>query len=105
MSWLRSYLMRMGIGYVKFDGSEAELWREAMRHVPLSCRWFGRSVAVSELDAQFGDWLEWRSARKLVREGDRIWPFLINPWTMAMRKGYVIVRDGKPIGGVLTELS
>ena len=40
-----------------------------------------------------------------MRPGDRIWPFLINPWTSAMRAGYVVVRRGEPVSVVVTAVS
>jgi hypothetical protein len=105
MSWLRRKLIRFGVGYFRSNGTEEEFWREAMRHAPFAYRWCGKSIAVADLDAQLGHHAEWIVLRKQIEAGDRIWPFAINPDTSAMRTGYVVVRKGKAIGGVVTIVS
>jgi hypothetical protein len=91
--------------FVELDGTEESLWRAAMRHAPLSYRWFGRSLTIMELDLQMRDAPQWLAAKKSIQAGDRIWPFVFNSNTLAMRKGYVIVRKGKPITGIVTVVS
>jgi hypothetical protein len=94
--------MQMGIGYVTFTGDEQQLWRAAMRHAPVSFRWFGRSLSPDDLDAELDDSGRWETAKQAYQPGDKIWPFVINPDTMAMRLGYVIVRNRQPVTGVVT---
>lgn len=101
LRWLNRFLVRRGIWYVKFTGDEQQLWREAMRHAPPSFRWFGRSLTAEDLDQELHD-PEWQRVRDTIQPGDKIWPFLINPWTLAMRAGYVIVRRGKPVNSMVT---
>ena len=111
LRWLYWWLIRRGIWYVRWVGQEEQLWREAMRHAPLSYRWFGRSLTVVEIDEDRAidglprDWPAWRTVKEQLQPGDKIWPFVVNPWTMAMRAGYVVVRRGKPITGVVTVVS
>src|SRR5688500_6700184 len=85
LSLLYERRVRSGEWYVKLNGDDAQLAREAARHVPPSFRWLRRSVSAAEVDEQVGDRPEWQAAKKLMRREDRIWPFLINPWTSAMR--------------------
>jgi len=98
-------MVRRGDWYVKLDGTAAQLAREAVRHVPPSYRWLGRSAAAAEVDDQAGGRPEWHAAKASQRPGDRIWPFLINPWTSAMRAGYVVVRRGVPQSVIVTAVS
>lgn len=95
LRWLYRRMVSQGAWYVEFDGTEAMLAREAMRHAPISYRWFGRSLTVAQIDSAYQEWSEWRVIKLKIQPNDRVWPFVINPWTMAMRAGYVIVRDGK----------
>jgi hypothetical protein len=97
LRWLYRRMVNLGVWYIKFDGTEAMLSREAIRHAPMSYRWFGRSLTVAQIDSAYQERSEWRSIKLKIKPNDRIWPFVINPWTMAMRAGYVIVRDGKAV--------
>lgn len=99
--WIRFILQRFGVGYVKFRGDDHHFWSAAMRNAPISFRWFGRSISPSDLDLRFPDFDQWVKARKEFKEGDKIWPFVINPNTMAMRVGFVIVRNCEPITGIV----
>jgi hypothetical protein len=92
-------------GQIRHIEDEQQLWYEAMRHVPISYRWFGRTIDVERIDAALGEMPEWLTARKELQAGDKIWPFSINPGTLAMRQGYVIVRDGRFMSGVVTVVS
>jgi hypothetical protein len=105
LRWLRRCLLNYGVGYVTMGGDEAQFWPEAMRHAPISYRWLGSSVSLDEIDAELRTSSEWSAVRKRYQHGDRIWPFIINPDTMAMRLGYVIVRNGKPVAGIITIVS
>lgn len=97
--------MERGIGYVRLSGDSLEFWRQAMRHSPVSFRWFGRSLNPDDLAEELSGREQWRIAMEQYQAGDKIWPFIINPNTLAMRLGYIIVRDGKPVTGVVTLVS
>jgi len=106
LRWLYNLLgSRYGLWYVKLIGGEEQLWREAMRHAPLSYRLFGRTLSVIEIDKELGGSAPWHELKAKMRPGDKVWPFLINPWTLAMRAGYVVVRRRRPVSGVVVVLS
>lgn len=102
LRWLYRGLVHRGIWYVKFDGTEDQLRRQAAKHVPFSYRWFGRTLTVAEIDAAHCEWPAWNTVKQQLQPKDRICPFLINPWTLAMRAGYVVMRKGKAIAVLLT---
>lgn len=108
LRWLYRMRVRQGLWYIKLDGTREQLCREAVRHAPLSYRWFGRSLTTDNVDRQLSigsasrEWLELRNA---LQPGDKIWPFVINPWTTSMRAGYVVVRARKGIATILTLVS
>jgi hypothetical protein len=102
---IRRLLNRLGIGYVRLDGSEAMLWSQAARHAPLLYRLFRRSVAVADLDARLNDFREWQQLKTQLLPDDLIWPFTFNQGTLAMRQGFVVIRSGKPVAGLVTIVS
>ena len=102
---IRRLLQRLLSPCVTLDGTERQFWSVAASRAPLAYRWFGRSIAVAELDAQYPDFDQWLELRANVQSTDRIWPFTINPNSMAMRRRFVVVRDGSPIGGIVTIVS
>jgi hypothetical protein len=88
------------------DAANAEhaFWQKAMKGLPWF-RWFRRPVPVEELDARLQGMLksEWESLRAKIQPGDKIWPFEIHVRRyLGMRKGFVVVRRGEPIGGIVT---
>lgn len=87
----------MGIGYVVLRRDEEALWSLASKHVPL----FGSPISTGEVDKILESWQEWVLLRTHILPSDRIYPFAINLDTMAMRLGYVVLRNGKPIGGIV----
>jgi len=106
LRWLRSGLMRFGIGDVKFTGNEDDFLRSAHKHIPFLSRWFGKRVDLTDLERRYGPNSErqnrswdrtWQEFRAEVREGDSIYPFAINFDTLAMRLGFVVVRSGRPV--------
>jgi len=105
LRWMRCRLIGFGIGYVKFNGDAQQLWRAAMRHAPITFRWFGRSLTPNDLESELDGNEQWAIVKQQYESGDRIWPFVINPDTLAMRLGYVIVRNRKPVTGVVTVVS
>ena len=88
--------------YIELDGTEHGLWAAAASRIPFAYRWLGRSVSLDEMNTHFQDFQPWCDLRATLESGDRICPFTINPNTSGMRQGYVVIRDGKPIGGIVT---
>jgi hypothetical protein len=101
LRWLYRNLIEHGVWYVKLDGTEDQLLLQAAKHVPFSYRWFGRTLTVAEIDAAHREWSAWNTIKQQLQPEDRICPFLINPWTLAMRAGYVVMRKGKAIAVLL----
>lgn len=101
----RFLITRILSPYVTLDGSYLQLWLLAASRAPVAYRWFGRTVDVADLDAEYGDFDDWLALRSRLQSGDRLWPFTINPYSMSMRKGFVAIRDGKPFGGFVTIVS
>lgn len=95
---------RFEISYVKLGVSEHKFWQIAARHVPFSYRWFPRSLSLSDVDAKLSSG-EWEELKSQIKGGDKICRFGINPDSMAMRRGYVVIRRRKPIGGIIVEVS
>lgn len=89
--------------------TESEFWNEAAsRGLP----WFRslrRSIPIEQVDREMNgsrlqpDWQELKSA---MEPNDEIWPFHLNVRKyLGMRRGYIVLRNGKPIGGLIIELS
>jgi hypothetical protein len=98
---LRRWLLLRGVGYVSFGKTEEEFWIVASKRIPL----FSRPLTVEEVDRAYDHSKQWISLRAQLQAGDTIHPFAINVDTMAMRLGYVVLRKGKAIGGVVVVLS
>jgi hypothetical protein len=102
---LHQWMIHWGVGYVRLNGDEEQLWNEAMRHAPIRYRWFRRSLSFEEIDKELDGFGQWLTTREKYRPGDKIWPFVLNFDTLAMRCGYVLVRRGTVVGGVVTLVS
>ena len=102
---LTRLLQRIISPYIALDGTEHGLWAAAASRTPFAYRWLGRSVSPDALDAEFGDFQQWLDLRPQLETSDRICPFTINPHTSAMRQGFVVIRGGKPLGGIITIVS
>lgn len=96
--------IRSGEWYIRLDGTQLQLAAEAIRHVPFSFRRLGRSVPPKVVEGELHP-ADWQAIKAQLQPGDKIWPFLINPWTMAMRGGYVVVRRGKVVNVSVTVVS
>lgn len=48
---------------------------------------------------------EWEPLKTELRGRDKIWPFCFGTLTLAMREGYVVIRNGKPYKVIVTRLS
>jgi hypothetical protein len=86
---------------IKWAG-EDEFWQVAAQNAPLRFRLLRRSLTVEQIEPEVAGITEWAELKKTLQNGDLIWPFEFNQRTLAYRKGFVVVRGGKPIGGVIT---
>ena len=102
---IRQLLQRFLIPYIALDDTEDGLWAAAATRVPFSYKWLRRSVSLDAMDSEFGHFAQWIALREHVLPTDRICPFIINPNSLAMRKGFVVIRAGKPMGGIVTIMS
>lgn len=82
-----------------------DLLAEAAKHAPLVYRILNLSLSMSRLEARLHGLSEWEEWKRTRQQGDRIWPFIFNRDTLAMRRGYVIMRGGAPHEVILTEVS
>jgi hypothetical protein len=86
--------------------TEQDLLCAAFRSAPWYFRWFrlSRSRETIRLileNPRLSDEL----ALSELKRGAKVWPFVFNEYTLAMRRGYVLVRDGKARAAILTEVS
>ena len=104
LRWLYRF-MQCRLGWrTKWHDEETYL-RAVMRSTFLSYRLLDRSMSVDELDRELPNHREWRALRPKIQDGDKIWPYIINPFLWGMQAGYVVVRRGKPIGVVVRIVS
>jgi hypothetical protein len=89
--------------------SEQLFWEEATRKGLPRFRFLRRSTPLAELDRRFRGTLlesEWERLKASLQPGDRIWPFSFNTRAyLGLREGYVVLRNGKPVGGIITTVS
>ncbi|WP_425395215.1 hypothetical protein [Aeoliella sp.] len=89
--------------------SDRDFWSIAARKGIPRFRWFRRSIRAEVLDRQFnGSHLEddWQALKSRMLPGDQIWPFEFHVRRyLGMRKGYLVLREGKPLGGIVTIVS
>jgi len=88
---------------------EAEFWERAAREGLPQFRFLRRSLSPEQLDRVLlstrleGEWLQLRSQ---LQSGDQLWPFEFPVRSyLGMRRGYLVLRRGRPVGGVVTEVS
>jgi len=94
---LRRWLINRGIGYVEFTENKDDFWRKARKHIPC----FSTSLKIAEFDEAILTPEQLNALQALVQPGDSIYPFAMNVDTRAMRLGYVVLRRGKPVGGII----
>jgi hypothetical protein len=85
--------------------TKEELLVEAAKSVPFLYRLLNFSVSINHLEERLQGRSEWEEWKRTRRHGDRIWPFCINRDTLAMRRGFIIMRDKSPYRVILTEVS
>ena len=84
-------------------GDDTAFWKQAMKGLPWF-RFLRQPVKVVELDDLFKEGLreEWHALKSKIEPGDKIWPFEIQVRQyLGMRKGYLVLRRGEPIGGII----
>ena len=88
---------------------QAEFWKQAVREGLPWFRFLRRPVRPEQLDQVFiGTRLEaeWLHLKSQIQLGDELWPFQFNVRpVLGMRKGYVLLRQRKPVDGILTIVS
>jgi hypothetical protein len=89
--------------------AEAEFWEQAARTGLPRFRFFRRSLSPERLDRELlGTNLaaDWQALKARMQPGDRIWPFEFHVRRcLGMRRGYLVLRQGRPVGGVVTMVS
>ena len=90
--------------------TEAEFWKLAAQKGLPRFRFLRRPPAIEDIDREFlGTRLEaeWAAALKSnMQTRDEIWPFRFHVrGFLGMRRGYVVLRNGTPIGGIVVEVS
>lgn len=98
---LRRWLIARGVGYVDLDGNERAFWSVSGKHIPR----FSSALTLSEVDEALRGRSEWTVLKAQIQAGDKVFPFAINVDTLAMRLGYVVLRQDKPLGGVVAAMS
>jgi hypothetical protein len=88
---------------------ELEFWNLVVRKGLPRFRFFRRSTSPGLLDCTFlGGRLQadWENLKAQMLPGDRIWPFEFNVRAyLGLRRGYIVLRRGRPVGGIVTEVS
>ena len=86
-----------------------EFWELAARKGLPWFRFLRRSISTEQLDRELlGSRLEdeWLKLRSRMQPGDQLWPFEFHVRRfLGMRRGYLLLRRGRPIGGVVTAVS
>lgn len=85
--------------------TQADLEHAALASVPLVYRLFRVSLSLAATDRKLRGRAEWEALKSGLKAGDRLWPFEFNRNTSAMRKGLVLMRQGKLHSVLVTELS
>lgn len=83
--------------------SEEDLLNAAFASAPKMLRWLRISLPSFLVRRKLEQ--DYHKFAQRLEPGDRVLPFHFNKWTLAMRKGFLIVRDGKPHDVWITEMS
>ena len=88
---------------------DGALWDQAARKGLPWFRSLRRPLSAKHLDQEFsgsrleGDWLR---LKKQIQPGDQLWPFEFSVrGYLGLRKGYVLLRRGRPVDGLVTVVS
>lgn len=84
--------------------SEAEMWSLIVRYGLPRFRWFRHPVSLTAADLALDGHPDWPPLRSELMAGDKIWPFRyprsLRVW--GHREGFVVLRGGQFIGGIVT---
>jgi len=82
---------------------EADFWRRVVREGLPRFRWLRPSVDAATLDLHGPDWLR---LKERIQPGDKVWPFKLQVRSyLGMRSGFVVLRRGEFVGGIVTLVS
>lgn len=85
---------------------ETAFWKWVVRNGLPRFRWLRRPFRPEQLDDRFrGTRLEthWLQLKERLLPGDKIWQFtLASNHRWGFRQGFVVLRNGEAIGGVVT---
>lgn len=88
---------------------ETEFWEDAARRGLPALRFLRRPLRPEQLDGMLiGSHLEgeWLRLKDKIQPGDQLWPFELNVRRyLGLRRGYLLLRRGRPVGGVVTVVS
>ncbi len=89
--------------------SDTGFWEFVAQQGLPRLRFFRRPTRPESLDRKFiGSWLQadWENVKAQIQPGDEIWPFEINVRRyLGLRRGYILLRQGRPVRGIVTEAS
>jgi hypothetical protein len=88
-------------------GDEVEFWALVLRRGLPRFRWLRRPVRLAAADATLRGHPDWPALRARVAVGDAIWPFRLprSRRVWGHREGFVVLRRGRLVGGVITLVS
>jgi len=74
-------------------------WFRSLRH-PLPPEQLDRELIGTQLED------EWSRLKEQIQPGDQLWPFefYVRRY-LGLRQGYLLLRRGRPVGGVVTVMS
>jgi hypothetical protein len=89
--------------------AEAQFWMQAVSRGLPWFRLFRRPIPVQQLDQEMAGTLlesEWLELKAIMEPCDQIWPFRFDVRSdLGMRQGYIVLRSGEPLGGLVTRSS
>ena len=83
--------------------NEEDLLNAAYESAPWVFRFLRISLPAFLVRKDLRD--EYKDFTSRLQPKERVWPFHFNQWSLAMRKGFLVVKDGKPDRVWITELS
>jgi hypothetical protein len=87
--------------------SQAEFWSLVVRYGLPRFRWLRRPIPLPDADAALGGHPDWPRLRAQMTAGDAVWPFRYPRSRLAWghREGFVVLRQGRLVGGIVTVAS
>jgi hypothetical protein len=89
------------------DEHERQFWEAVISQGLPRFRFLRRPLALVQVDAALGGHPGWGPLRGQLQPGDQVLPFRLprSGKVWGHRSGYVVLRRGKFVGGVVTEVS